>query len=83
MGKRYEPELKQNVDINEKVHIYIKPFDHIKMNLIICFNVVILKKKKKAVPSSTYNLWRNSHKTLLYEPHIQTQICSNTGPQHI
>lgn len=47
MGKRYEPELKQNVDINEKVHIYIKPFDHIKMNLIICFNVVILKKKKK------------------------------------
>lgn len=43
MGKRYEPELKQNVDINEKVNIYIKPFDHIKMNLII----PILKKKKK------------------------------------
>lgn len=32
---------------------------------------------------STYNLLRNFPKTLLYENNIQTQICSNAGPQHL
>lgn len=74
MGKRYGPELKQKDGINEKVHMYSKPFDHptyVNGDKKLSALIWLFHPPKQLVPSSTYNLLRNSS---LRDEHPNTDL---------